>query len=239
MFVPLDSCDVTLTPRFSQQVCKGFPRNKVDNGDWIKESSNYMWNLNGPDNTAGLACRPNQASPVYPQNVPMTTAKPGQTIRLRFWGNGHSRWDIGSPNHRDPGLVRLYWGGGKERELKLKSDLTEANWIRGAQGNFSGDAITYVTGNTMSEKANYYSFTLPSNMANGRHMFTWAWAWDLGVGSNGPSYNPATDYNNQYINSFSTCFDVMITDSSYVGEFLVPWRVGADQGVLLTLHRRD
>jgi hypothetical protein len=148
----------------------------------------------------------------------MTTAKPGQTLRLRFWGNGHSRWDIGSPANRDPGVVRIYWGGRKDRDLKYKTDLVEANWVPGAQGNFSGDAVTEVNGRTMKEKANYYSFTLPSKMGNGRQSFVWVWAWDKAVGAsdaNGQSSN----YNQQLMNSFSTCFDVQIEGSTYTGEF--------------------
>lgn len=144
----------------------------------------------------------------------MTTAKPGQNLRLRHWGNGHSRYDMGSPLHKDPGVVRLYHAGKKETDLKLKSDLVEANWVRGAQANFSADAIIQVTGSQMNEKANYFDWTVPSNLEDGRQSFVWVWAWGSAVTSNPANFNPATDYNNALLNSWTTCFDIMIVGSS-------------------------
>ncbi|KAH8148512.1 uncharacterized protein LAJ45_07615 [Morchella importuna] len=196
------------------RTCNGFPRNKIYDYDWIKESSFYAWNLNNASNTEGLACRPgSQDSATYPSEYPMTTAVPGQTLRMRHWGNGHSRWDIGSPNHRDPGLVRVYWAGQKETELKYKSDLTEANWLPGAQANFSADAVTLITGNTMNEKANYFDLTLPKDIEAGRHSMVWVWAWDSGFGA----LNEKTGYDGRWANSWSTCFDIEIVDSDFVG----------------------
>ena len=166
----------------------------------------------------------------------MTTAKPGQTLRLRFWGNGHSDYWIGYPVNRDPGVVRVYWGGRKERELKSKSDLVEANWIPGAQGNFSGDAIIQYNGNTMNEKGNYFSLTLPTNMANGRHAMVWAWAWDRAVGADGTS--SGSGYNNQFINSYSTCFDIQIEGSTFTGKIpCTPVRYEFILLILLFLQR--
>lgn len=163
-------------------------------------------------NPDGYACRPSQTN-TYPAGVPMTTVKPGQNLRLRHWGNGHSRYDMGSPLNKDPGVVRLYYAGKKETDIKLKSELTEQNWIRGAQANFSGNAIIYVKDGQMNEKANYFDWTVP-NWENGRHSIVWVWAWGTAVTSNSAGFNPATDYNNALINSWSTCFDVLVEGSS-------------------------
>lgn len=203
-----------ILPSSDQKNCTGHPRNKLWDGDWISESSNYVWDLNNASNTNGLTCRGVQGSPTYPANVPMTTARPGDSLRMRFWGNGHSRWDIGSPLHRDPGLVRVYWAGQKEVELTHKDNLTEANWFPGAQANFSGDAITLVTNGKMNEKANYMTLTLPQNIENGRHMMVWVWAWAQGLGTNDGS----SAYDNTWANSYSTCFDIEVVDSDFDGK---------------------
>lgn len=203
--------------RSSNQPCIGHPRNKIYDGNWINESSWYMWDLNGAANTDNLACRPLQASPVYPANVPMTTAKPGDSLRMRFWGNGHTRWDIGSPNHRDPGLVRVYWAGQKEVELTYKDNLTEANWFPGAQANFSADTITQISDGHMNEKGNYMTLNIPDDIENGRHMMVWVWAWSEGLEVNDADFDPDTDYNKEWTNSYSTCFDIQIEGSSFNG----------------------
>lgn len=195
----------------SQQTCKGFPRNKVWNGDWIAESSNYAYGF-----STEFACRDNQRQPgqVAP-NAPMATASPGDKLTLRFWGNGHSRWDIGSPNHRDPGLVRIFWAGKPETEIVYAKDLTEKYWIPGAQGNFSTDAVTEINGNNMNEKANYYEFQLPEKIQNGRHMMVWSWAWKPAM-TEGEHGNPNV-YDASWDNAWGTCFDIQIVNSKYTG----------------------
>jgi hypothetical protein len=149
----------------------------------------------------------------------MATASPGDTLTLRFWGNGHSRWDIGSPNHRDPGLVRVFWAGKPETEIKYAKDLNEKYWIPGAQGNFSGDAVTEITGNHMNEKANYFEFTLPEKIQNGVHMMVWAWAWKASM-IEGKEGNPDV-YDDSWDNAWGTCFDIKIVNSHYTGLLLL------------------
>jgi len=202
---------LALTPH-SKQTCKGFPRNKVHNGDWIAESSYYSYNFN-----TEYACREGQRAPGQAPGAPMATASPGDTLLMRFWGNGHSRWDIGSPNHRDPGLVRIFWAGKPETEIVKAVDLTEEYWIPGAQGNFSGDAVTEITngGKNMNEKANYFTFTLPEKIQNGRHMMVWAWAWKASL-VDGEKGDPNV-YDASWDNAWGTCFDIQIENSSYKG----------------------
>lgn len=194
------------------QTCKGFPRNKVNNGDWISESSNYAYGF-----STEYACREGQRQPGQTASgAPMATATPGQKLLMRYWGNGHSRWDIGSPNHRDPGLVRLYWAGKKETEIEKLADLTEKYWVPGTQQNFSADAVTELTdGNThMNEKANYMTFTVPEKIENGRHMMVWGWAWKAGL-NDAPA--KADDYNAHWDLAWGTCFDLVIKDSKFSG----------------------
>lgn len=111
----------------------------------------------------------------------------------------------------------MYWGGAPEVELKYKSDLTQKNWLRGAQANFSADTVTLITGNTMAEKANYFNFEIPQDIQNGRHMMVWVWAWSQGLEVNDADFNPNEDYDKSWMNSYSTCFDVMVTGSDSTG----------------------
>ncbi|KAA8914906.1 hypothetical protein FN846DRAFT_925585 [Sphaerosporella brunnea] len=193
------------------QKCKGYPRNKVHNGDWIAESSYYSYGFN-----TEFACREGQRVPGQTApGAPMATAKPGDKLLMRFWGNGHTRWDIGSPNHRDPGLVRIFWAGKPETEITKLNQLNEAYWIPGAQANFSADTITELTdnGRHMNEKANYFTFQVPEKIQNGRHMMVWSWAWKASL-LNG-KHRDANVYDDSWDNAWGTCFDLMITDSTY------------------------
>ncbi|RPB29705.1 hypothetical protein L211DRAFT_775535 [Terfezia boudieri ATCC MYA-4762] len=181
--------------------CNGYPRNKVNNGDWIKESTYYLWDLSGDkaSNEQGgrHACHPTQRDPTYPDNVPAAKAKAGQSLRLRFWGNGHASYQWGRPLHKDPGLVRVYWAGTVNKEIVMASELTPDKMI--AEGNFSADAVTVPKdGNLPNDKANWMQLNLPVNMPQGRNMFVWTWApiWDSIRGD--------------WINQYATCFDIFV-----------------------------
>lgn len=203
-----------------EQTCHGYPRNKLWNGDWIAESSNYAYGL-----STDYACRDNQRTATYPSSAPMASATPGQELLVRYWGNGHSRMDIGSPIDRNPGVVRIYWTGKKETEITYKKDLTEKYWIPGAQSNFSADAVIEVqSGATsvggMDEKANWMKFTVPEKIENGRHMMVWAWAWNPSLTDKDGVVHPLTDvnvYDTELDNAWTTCFDIQITGSSFTG----------------------
>lgn len=198
--------------------CVGYPRNKALHDKWIEESTHYSWNLNlnrMDKDKKILACNPSQTNK-YPDNRPMTTAKPGEEILMRHWGNGHTRWDIGLPNHKDPGLVRIYWKGEKEKEIYEKSELTEVNWMKGAQANFSADAISIPAGARPDDIANYMHLKLPENIENGRHMMVWTWASDRGLQKNKDGWKKG-DYDKEWQDSWSTCFDIMIKDSKHKG----------------------
>lgn len=182
--------------------CDGHPRNKVNNGDWIAESTNYMWDLNQHGREAAPACNPAQTLN-YPGNTQMATARPGDTLKMRHWGNGHSEWANNKPNPRDPGLVRVYWAGEKEHEIKMASELTD-DW-KIAEANFTADAIIVndpTTPNGRNERANFFNVKLPDNMETGRHMMVWAWAY------------AKDDFNGGWKNTYTTCFDVNIIGGS-------------------------
>ncbi|KAL7271380.1 hypothetical protein RUND412_005870 [Rhizina undulata] len=198
------------------QTCIGWARGKNFPENWIWESSNYVWNLDSASND-GYTCNPLQRSANYTAEGPMTRARPGETIRMRYWGNGHSEWGAGSPLHRDPGLVRIFWAGQAGVELSLKSNLTKANWLPGAQANFSADAIIEpLTWPTLDEKANYINVTLPDKIENGVHMMVWGWAWVKSLTSN-PSGWTSDQFNEEWRDLYTTCFDIEIYDSDFVG----------------------
>lgn len=181
--------------------CNGFPRNKVNNGDWIKESTYYLWDLASDTATneqgGRHACHPTQRQPVYPDGVPAAKAKAGQSLRLRFWGNGHASYQWGRPLNKDPGLVRVYWAGGVNKEIVLVSELTSDKMM--AEGNFSADAVTMPKeGNLPNDKANWMQLNLPVNMPQGRNMFVWTWA---------PIKD---DFQGGWRDRYTTCFDIMV-----------------------------
>jgi len=173
----------------------------VDNGDWIRESTYYLWDLAGEraSNEEGgrHACHPTQREPKYPDKAPCTKAKAGQSLRLRFWGNGHASFQWGRPLHRDPGLVRVYWAGAKNKEIVMASELTPDKMM--AEGNFSADAVTMPKdGNLPNDKANWMQLNLPVNIPQGRNMFVWTWApiWDKFAG--------------RWRDQYTTCFDIIV-----------------------------
>lgn len=141
--------------------CKGWPRNKNNPGDWIDESTNYVWNLaankfNGDNN----ACRENQREPIYKDNAPMWKGKAGSTIRLMFGGNGHAR---GASVGGDPGKVSVYWAGKPETEITSTKQFTDENRI--ARSGFSEESFAFPEGVTkpdegLVDKGNWQSVKL-------------------------------------------------------------------------------
>jgi hypothetical protein len=197
--------------------CAGFPANKTFHGDWIKESSFYNWPIND------YACHPDQRQFGY--QAPgrhMAVVKAGDVTRLKFWGNGHSSYHIGSPRHRDPGLVRIYSTGRPGKSIVWAKDLTEKYWVPGAQTNFTADAIIFPEKKdvpTMDEKANYMNFRVPKRMKNGVYQFVWAWAWEQSINDDDFGRPVSSKvYNNAWTNTLSTCFFVKVVGSSYKGD---------------------
>ncbi|KAF8465361.1 hypothetical protein BDZ91DRAFT_236375 [Kalaharituber pfeilii] len=178
-------------------VCHGFPRNKVNNGDWIAESSNYLWDLASERATnepgGRRACHPGQRTAIYVDKAPIAKVKAGETLRLRFWGNGHTSYAYGRPLHQDPGLVRVYHIPSGDGNI-LASELTVDKLM--SEGNFSADAVSRPKeGNLPDDKANWMSLTIPPNFGSGRKMFVWAWA---------PIKD---DFQGGWRNRYTTCFD--------------------------------
>ncbi|CAO2649705.1 Nn.00g009970.m01.CDS01 [Neocucurbitaria sp. VM-36] len=117
-----------LMPWFAD-LCHGWPRAKQNPGDWIEESSNYIWDLGLAASKGDThACHPSQRTPTYHLTAkdpklpfhtapaPMATAAAGSNIKLMFGGNGHSRGDNVGGNG-DPGRVVVYWKGEAEAEI--------------------------------------------------------------------------------------------------------------------------
>lgn len=191
------------------QDCEGYPRNKVNNGDWIAESTHYLWDLNQHGGAINApACHTGQRQPgqLAGKGNKMAKVKPGETIKLRYWGNGHSRFNQGSPLNRDPGLVRVYWAGKKEVEIKSAGELTDNRII--AEGNFSSPDAVILTDPKdrmrLHEKGNYLDLKMPGNIETGRHMMVWTWAW--------------IKEGNKFVNQYTTCFDVEVTNGGSGGE---------------------
>lgn len=135
-----------------EQFCSGYARNGVAAGNWIDESTNYIWNIAAESFNMGAskpadthACQPNQRSPTYNPGSPMKTAAPGDTIRLFFGGNGHTRgFNTGgtvNPNPDGPGTVSVYWKGSPEQEIVDISEFTTANLLQ--SNGFAEESFSY------------------------------------------------------------------------------------------------
>jgi hypothetical protein len=130
----------------------------------------------------------------------MSTAAPGDMIRLRFGGNGHTRgYNAGGQPAPNSGTVTVYWKGQPETEITDISEFTPENALQ--TGGFSDGSFSYPADPNIKspdqglvDKGNWMELHLPKDMAPGRHMMVWVWTF-----SNAPQW--------------STCFDVMITGS--------------------------
>lgn len=173
----------------------------MNHGDWIAESTHYLWDLAGEraSNEQGgrHACHPGQREAKYPNGVPAARAKAGETLRLRYWPNGHSSYHWGRPLHKDPGLVRVYSAGEVNKEIVLASELTVDKML--TESNFSADAVTRPKeGNLPDDKVNWMQFRIPPSYKNGRYMFVWTWA---------PIKD---DFAGGWRDQYTTCFDVFV-----------------------------
>jgi hypothetical protein len=185
--------------------CKGWPRSKKNPGNWIDDSTNYVWNIGANSWDGGSfhpadthACPPGQRSPTYDENAPMTTAAPGEMIRLRFGGNGHTRGS--NVPGGTPGTVSVWWKGQPEAEITDIKEFTKENLLQ--QGGFADGSFSYPADPNIKtpvqglvDKGNWQELKLPSDIAPGRHMFVWTWAY--GDNPNAPQW--------------STCFDVQVS----------------------------
>jgi hypothetical protein len=184
-------------PRYAY-LCNGWPRGKQNPGNWIDESSNYVWNIAGNvwKGEQG-ACNPLQRNPNQAQNAPMAKVAAGGMFRLRYGGNGHTR---GQNVGGDPGTVSIYWKGKPGVEIQTVSEFNKDNLLA-AQG-FSANSFSYPADPNIKsptqglvDKGNWMEVTLPKDTPAGRHMFVWVWSY----GGN---------------NMWSTCFDVEVTGNA-------------------------
>lgn len=151
--------------------CKGWPRNKANPGNWIDESTNYVWNIAAERFNMGAskpsdthACNAMQRSPTYQDGAPMTTAAPGDMIRLRYGGNGHTR-GYNAGFEKGPGNVTVYWKGAPEQEITDISEFTAENTLQTqafAANSFSYPADKSVTAPEagLVDKGNWFELNL-------------------------------------------------------------------------------
>jgi hypothetical protein len=182
--------------------CKGWPRGKANPGNWIDESTNYVWNIaanswNGgayhPADTS--ACNPSQRAPNQLDGAPMAEVSAGGMFRLRFGGNGHTR-GVG-PADGKPGDVSVYWKATPETEITDISEFTDNNLL--ARAGFADNSFSYPADpaiikpvDGLVDKGNWMEVTVPSGTAAGRYMLVWVWSYDGA-------------------NQWSTCFDINVT----------------------------
>lgn len=132
-------------------LCTGWPRAKQNPGDWIDESTNYLWELAAhPGDTH--ACHPAQRTPRYFSSsdpklahhsapAPMAAARAGSSIKLMFGGNGHSRGDMGGGETGDAGRVAVYWKGEKDSEIEDVKELTEEHKVQ--ENGFAEESFSF------------------------------------------------------------------------------------------------
>lgn len=189
--------------------CKAYPRSLEAGGNWIEQSTNYVWNIAaqsfnmGPSKPADThACHPNQRAPTYLDGAPMKTAAPGSSFKLFYGGNGHGRGanagGTSNPNPLGPGTVSVYWKGAPEQEIVDISEFTKENLLQ-ANG-FADESFMYpadpnikTPNEGLVDKGFWQTVKLPADIAPGRHMMVWVWTY---AGSDAPQW--------------STCFDIMV-----------------------------
>jgi len=202
--------------------CKAYPRAKQAGGNWIDESTNYVWNIAaqsfnmGPSKPSDThACHPNQRSPNQMDGAPMKVAAPGESFKLFYGGNGHGRGanagGSSNPNPGGPGTVEVYWKGAPEQEIVDISEFTKENLLQ--SNGFADESFMYPADPNVKspdqglvDKGFWQTVKLPSDIKPGRHMFVWVWKY---AGSDAPQW--------------STCFDVMVEgDAKSSGDYSKP-----------------
>lgn len=178
--------------------CKGWPRAKHNPGNWIDESSSYVWDMQLQSSNGDThACHPSQRGPTYftSEHANMAESVAGGQIKLMFGGNGHSR-GANVDGSGEAGTVAVYWKGGQEREIEYIEELTSANLLK--RIGFAQEAFIWPEAERVSQpsqgmldKGNWMTVNMPETMEQGRHMFVWVWEY-----GGKPRW--------------STCFDVMI-----------------------------
>ena len=162
--------------------CHGWPRAKHNPGNWIDESSNYLWDIAGQQFQGDThACHPSQRNPTYDDNAKMAKSKPGGSIKLMFGGNGHSRG--ANVDGGKPGKVVVYWKGKKEAEIEDVKEFTEKNKLK--EAGFAAEAFIWPEDENvkspeagMLDKGNWMTVKMPDDMEKGRHMMVWVWEYD-------------------------------------------------------------
>lgn len=129
-------------------LCHAFPRAKQNPGDWMQESSDYLWAPNTATEEGKFACHKNQRTPTYlsagesgsENAAPMAKAKAGGTLNLLWGGNGHAR-GANAGGDEGPGTVSIFWAGEKEKEIVLLSELTDEKLVQ--KGGFAEEAFLW------------------------------------------------------------------------------------------------
>ena len=128
-------------------LCKGWPRGKKIGGNWIEESTNYVWNLAAnKHNGIKEACHPSQrVAPDYKNKAtpPIATVKPGGSIKLQFGGNGHTNGgNVPTiPGEPKAGRVIVYWKGEPRKAIEKVDEFNDKNKLHSAD--FAGDSFSY------------------------------------------------------------------------------------------------
>jgi len=131
-------------------------------------------------------CADNQRTANYPAGYYMATARPGETLRMRWTPNGHQRGA-----GQDPKTLAIHWTGTPGTQLQNRQDLNNANKLTGPV-QFDADCFC----NNCAGQPCYGSFTIPPNTRPGTYSFVWYWVFNRDPNGGGEEY--------------TTCFDVAV-----------------------------
>jgi len=131
-------------------------------------------------------CADNQRTANYPAGYYMATAKPGETLRMRWTPNGHQRGA-----GQDPRTWSIHWTGTPGTQLQNRLDLNNANKLTGPV-QFDADCFC----NNCAGLPCYGSFTIPPNTRPGTYTLVWYWVFNRDPNGGGEEY--------------TTCFDVAV-----------------------------
>jgi len=171
------------------QDCKGFARGYPGrvSGVNIDQVMTYRIQPAVMGQNPPICSNGQQNSNQYTSTYYMTTAKAGDTLRLRWTPNGHQHGA-----GQDPKTYTIHWTGVPGTQLTHRLDLNAQNQILGPT---AFDAECYC--DNCAGNPCYGHLRIPPNTPSGVYSFVWYWIFDRDPNAGGEEYTTCFDVNVQ------------------------------------------
>jgi hypothetical protein len=172
--------------------CRGYPRGYPGRlpGVNIDQIMTYRIQPRVMGENPPICAAGQRSQTAYSSRFYRATAKPGETLRMRWTPNGHQRGA-----GQTPLTYSIHWTGVAGTQLNNRLDLNTGNRLAGP---FPFDETCYC--NNCAGDPCYGKFTIPANTKPGVYSFIWYWVFNRDASSGGEEY--------------TTCFDVEVTGTS-------------------------